>query len=58
VTIEPGVAPSALRMPISSVRSCTEMIMMLLTPTMPANSVPLPTIQTKVRIQSKTSISF
>ncbi len=42
LTMENGVAPSALRMPISRVRSFTVMIMMLLMPTMPAVSVPRP----------------
>ena len=45
LTILNGVAPSALRMPISRVRSFTVMIMMLLMPTMPAVSVPRPTNQ-------------
>ncbi len=45
LTILNGVAPSALRMPISRVRSFTVMIMMLLMPTMPAISVPRPTNQ-------------
>src|SRR5213075_3532651 len=43
--MENGVAPSALRMPISLVRSFTVMIMMLLMPTMPAINVPRPTNQ-------------
>ena len=38
-----GVAPMALRMPISMVRSFTTTIMMLLTPMAPASRVPIPT---------------
>lgn len=38
--IDTGLAPSALRMPNSEVRSVTVTSMMLLTPTMPASSVP------------------
>ena len=41
-----GVAPSALRMPISFVRSFTAIIMMFETPTTPARSVPTPITQT------------
>ena len=40
-----GTAPMARRMPISTVRSRTVTIMMLLTPTAPASSVPMPTSQ-------------
>ena len=40
--IDQGVAPSALRMPISRVRSRTAIIMMFETPTTPASSVPMP----------------
>ena len=39
--IDTGLAPSALRMPNSEVRSVTVTSMMLLTPTMPASKVPL-----------------
>ncbi len=42
--IAAGGAPMARRMPISCVRSFTSTSMMLLTPTMPASSVPRPTI--------------
>jgi len=48
-----GVAPKALRMPISRVRSFTTMSMMLLTPTMPAMSEPMPTNQRKAVIPLK-----
>ena len=43
--IEPGLAPNALRMPNSRVRSRTVISMMLLTPTIPAINVPIPIIQ-------------
>jgi hypothetical protein len=43
-----GVAPTARRTPISLVRSRTMTSMMLLTPMIPAASVPTPTIQTSV----------
>ncbi len=45
-----GVAPMALRMPNSRVRSRTEMSMMLLTPTMPLSSVRMPTTHSAVRM--------
>ena len=45
--IDSGVAPSALRTPISLVRSLTAIIMMFDTPTTPAASVPRPMITTK-----------
>ena len=48
--MEPGVAPSALRIPISRVRSFTDMSMMLLMPTIPAIIVPIPIIQIKMRM--------
>ncbi len=48
--IDEGGAPTALRTPISRVRSCTEISMMLLTPTTPARMVPRPISQTKVRM--------
>ncbi len=48
--IDQGVAPSALRIPISFVRSFTAIIMMLETPTTPASRVPTPMTQTKSRI--------
>ena len=51
-TMADGVAPIALRMPISCVRSLTEISMMLETPTMPARSVPIPTSQMNARIQT------
>ena len=41
-TMDAGVAPRALRMPISLVRSLTTIIMMLLTPTIPAMTVKMP----------------
>ena len=56
--IDEGLAPSALRMPNSKVRSCTVTSMMLLTPTMPASSVPRPMIQMKRLMPPKTSIMF
>ena len=49
-TIEVGVAPSALRTPISLVRSLTAIIMMFDTPTTPAASVPRPITITNVEI--------
>ena len=54
--IDRGLAPSALRMPNSAVRSVTVTSMMLLTPTMPASSVPRPMIQTKRLMPPKTII--
>ena len=45
-----GVAPSALRMPISFVRSFTAIIMMFETPTTPASNVPMPITHTKMRM--------
>ena len=48
--IDHGVAPSALRMPISLVRSLTAIIMMFETPTTPASSVPMPITQTNARM--------
>ena len=50
--IDAGVAPIALRIPISLVRSFTTISMMLLTPTMPANKVPIPTIQRNAEMPS------
>ena len=44
-SISPGMAPMARRIPISTVRSFTVTIMMLLTPMHPASSVPRPTSQ-------------
>ena len=44
-TTENGVAPSALRTPISLVRSLTVISMMFDTPTTPASSVAPPTTQ-------------
>ena len=46
-TMEAGVAPSALRRPISRVRSFTTISMMFPTPTAPAKMVPMATIQLK-----------
>ena len=46
--IDHGVAPSALRIPISFVRSLTAIIMMFETPTTPARSVPMPITQTNI----------
>ena len=46
-TIEAGVAPSALRRPISRVLSFTTISMMLPTPTAPAKIVPMATSQLK-----------
>ena len=43
--IDTGFAPNALRMPNSCVRSRTVISMMLLTPTMPLNSVKMPITQ-------------
>ena len=57
VTIERDVAPSALRMPISLVRSATEIKRMLPTPMAAASSVPMPTTQMKPRIQVNTSVT-
>ena len=54
--IDAGRAPRALRMPNSAVRSVTVTSMMLLTPTMPASSVPSPMIQTKRLMPPKTTI--
>ena len=54
--IDTGLAPSALRMPNSEVRSVTVTSMMLLTPTMPASKVPRPMIQTKRLMPPKTII--
>ena len=45
-----GFAPKALRTPISRVRSLTVTIMILLTPIIPANNVPIPTSQIKISI--------
>ena len=45
MTMDRGVAPSALRSPISRVRSLTTISMMLPTPTAPAKIVPIATIQ-------------
>ena len=56
--IDTGLAPSALRMPNSEVRSVTVTSMMLLTPTMPASSVPRPMIQTKTLMPAKTIMKF
>ena len=50
--IEAGFAPIAFRMPNSRVRSRTVINMMLLTPTIPAIKVPIPTIQMKSKIPS------
>ena len=46
--MERGLAPRALRMPISWVRSFTVMSMMLLTPTMPLSRVKMPITQMAV----------
>ena len=54
--IDRGLAPRALRMPNSAVRSETVTSMMLLTPTTPASSVPRPMIQTKRLMPPKTII--
>ena len=54
----PGVAPKALRIPISLVRSFTTMSMMLLTPMIPAMMVPMPMIQMKVLIAVKTPVNW
>jgi hypothetical protein len=48
-----GVAPSALRMPISRVRSFTTISMMLPMPTMPAIRLPMPTNQMKAEMPPK-----
>ena len=48
--IDQGLAPMALRMPNSCVRSLTVMSMMLETPTMPEMSVRMPIIHSAVRI--------
>ena len=48
--MERGLAPRALRMPNSWVRSLTVMSMMLLTPTMPLSSVKMPMTQMEVVI--------
>ena len=45
-----GLAPIALRIPNSCVRSLTEISMMLETPTIPLNSVRIPMIQSAVLI--------
>ena len=45
-----GRAPIARRMPISVVRSLTVTIIMLDTPIAPANKVPRPTIQIRMRV--------
>ena len=45
-----GRAPIARRMPISVVRSLTVTIIMLDTPIAPANKVPKPTIQIRMRV--------
>ena len=50
--IDHGVAPMALRMPNSRVRSFTVMSMMLLTPTMPLSKVKMPTIHRAVRMMA------
>ena len=47
--IDHGVAPIALRIPNSWVRSFTVMSMMLETPTMPLSRVKMPTIHNAVR---------
>ena len=47
-----GLAPSALRMPNSCVRSFTVMSMMLLTPTIPLSKVKIPITQMAVRSRS------
>ncbi len=49
-TIERGVAPSALRTPISFVRSLTAIILMFDTPTTPAASVPAPISDTNTEM--------
>ena len=46
VNMEAGGAPIALRIPISRVRSFTDTNMILLTPTIPAISVRIPTMVT------------
>ena len=47
--IEIGLAPKALRMPNSRVRSFTVISMILLTPTIPLNKVKMPITQMEVR---------
>ena len=47
--MEAGLAPSALRMPNSWVRSRTVMSMMFDTPTMPLSNVKMPMTQMAVR---------
>ena len=56
--IDDGRAPTALRTPISRVRSCTEISMMLLTPTTPARMVPRPMIQTKTPMPTNSFWNF
>ena len=53
-----GGAPSARRMPISCVRSLTSTSMMLLTPTMPASSVPSPTNHVSHAMPRKSPITL
>ena len=53
-----GGAPRARRMPISCVRSLTSTSMMLLTPTMPASSVPRPTIHVRNPMPQKRLITL
>ena len=50
LNIDDGLAPIALRMPNSRVRSFTVISMILLTPTIPLKSVNRPTIHNAVRI--------
>jgi hypothetical protein len=56
--IDSGVAPMALRMPISRVRSATVIIMMLLTPMAPANMVRTPTTQVRPEMPRKRLLIF
>ena len=53
-----GRAPRARRTPISCVRSRTMTSMMLLTPTSPASSVPIPTIQVSVPIPPNSELNL
>jgi len=55
-TTDAGVAPTARRRPISRVRSCTTISMMLLTPTTPAARVITPTNHTKSRIPRNSTV--
>ena len=56
--MDQGVAPRALRMPISLVRSFTAISMILLMPTMPAKIVPMPITQMKIRMFLNRSMNF